>query len=132
MNEKNIREIVQQAMTEGKICYRTEDGIYSMPMVEFVQQQLEGMLYDINRDRATVMAFIDDPAWVNNLALTVLLEYYYNRCKQLEEELSRFVKAEGIEEDWFEDNDKEYMSGFSFDEPVELPVDVYVKKKEDE
>ena len=93
MNEENIREIVQQAIADGKICYRTEEGIYSMPMVEFVQQPLEGMLYDINRDRATVMTFLDDPEWVNNLALTELLEFYYNENIRLKKEIEQFRKV---------------------------------------
>lgn len=129
MSEEQIREKIQQAMTEGKICYRTEEGIYSMPMVEFVQQPLEGMLYDINRDRATVMAFIDDPKWTNDLALTQLLEYYYNENIRLKKEIEQFKKVEGSAEGWYEHKDTEYMCGFKFDEPIELPVDVYVREK---
>lgn len=129
MNEENIREIVQQAIADGKICYRTVVGIEAMSIEEFVQQPLEGMLYDINRDRATVMTFLDDAKWTNDLALTQLLEFYYNENIRLKKEIEQFKKVEGIEEDWFMDNDKEYMSGFSFDEPVELPVEVYVREK---
>lgn len=43
---------------------------------------------------------------------------------------SRFERVEGDEEDWFSHHDDEYMCGFRFGEPVKLPADVYVLRKE--
>ena len=84
MDEKELRDKILEEYKNGKICYRTIEGIFSAKIEYFVKQPLEGMLYDINRDRATVLSFLDDPKWTNDFALTVLLEHYYNRVKELE------------------------------------------------
>lgn len=84
MDEKELRDKILEEYQNGKICYRTIEGVLSAKIEDFVKQPLEGMLYDLNRDRATILSFLDDPKWTNDLALTALLEYYYNRCKELE------------------------------------------------
>lgn len=84
MDEKELRDKILEEYKNGKICYRTIEGVFSAKIEDFVKQPLEGMLYDLNRDRATILSFLDDPKWTNDLALTALLEYYYNRCKELE------------------------------------------------
>lgn len=87
MSEENLKEKILEEMQQGRICYRTIEGVFSATLESFTQQPLEGMLYDLNRDRATILAFLDDPKWTNDLALTRLLEYYYNRCQELEKKL---------------------------------------------
>lgn len=87
MEKEKIKEIIIQKMIDGKISYRTIEGIFSCPIEDFVKQPLYGMLYDLNRDKATIFAFLDDPKWVNDLALTQLLEYYYFKCQKLEKEI---------------------------------------------
>ena len=52
---------------------------------------------------------------------------YYEGAKCM---LKQFEKVEGDELDWFSHHDHEYMLGYRFDEPIELPCDVYVKRKE--
>ena len=64
--------------------YADIEGLKSIKFEEFIKQPLEGMLYDINRNTATILTFIDDPKWVNDFSLTKLLEYYYNKCKEYE------------------------------------------------
>ncbi len=74
---ENIRDKVLKAWEEGRVCYLTIEGIMSCPLEDFVKQPLAGMLYDLNRDRATLLSFLEDPKWVNDFALTKLLEYYH-------------------------------------------------------
>lgn len=74
------------------IYYCTFEGVHSVNIHQFTEQPLEGMLYDINRDEATILANLDDPKWLNDYALTRLLKYYYNKCKELEERLDNYVK----------------------------------------
>ena len=90
MSEENLKEKILEEMQQGRICYRTIEGVFSATLESFTQQPLEGMLYDLNRDRATILAFLDDPKWTNDLALTALLEYYYNRCQELEKKLKEY------------------------------------------
>lgn len=43
---------------------------------------------------------------------------------------NHFKKVEGEGTDWYERHDHEYICGFRFDEPIELPVSVYIRKEE--
>lgn len=92
MDKKEIRKsvcnLVLSEWDKGNLAYADIEGLKSIKFEEFIKQPLEGMLYDINRDTATILTFIDEPKWVNDFALTKLLEYYYNKCKEQEKILS--------------------------------------------
>ena len=85
---KNICDLVLAEWDKGNLVYADIEGLKSIKLEEFIKQPLEGMLYDINRETATILTFLDDPKWVNDFALTKLLEYYYNKCKEQEKILS--------------------------------------------
>ena len=88
MAKEELQNIVMDEMRKGFIVYRTIEGLQKQELSEFVKQPLEGQLYDINRDMATCLAFIDEPMGVNNFASMVLIRYYYDKCKKLEEKLN--------------------------------------------
>ena len=83
---KSVCDWVLAEWDKGNLVYADIEGLKSIKLEEFIKQPLEGMLYDINRDAATILTFIEDPKWVNDFALTKLLEYYYNKCKEYENE----------------------------------------------
>ena len=83
---KSVCDWVLAEWDKGNLVYADIEGLKSIKLDDFIEQPLEGMLYDINRDTATILTFIDEPKWVNDFALTKLLEYYYNKCNSLEEE----------------------------------------------
>lgn len=82
---ESIRDKVLAEWDKGNLVYADIDDLRSVKFEEFIKQPLDGMLYDINRDTATILTFVDDPKWVNDFALTKLLEYYYNKCKEYED-----------------------------------------------
>jgi hypothetical protein len=82
---KSVCDWVLSEWDKGNLVYADIEGLKSIKLEEFIKQPLEGMLYDINRETATILTFLDDPKWVNDFALTKLLEYYYNKCKEYED-----------------------------------------------
>lgn len=85
MEEKEIiKDKVLKEWEKGNLVFADIEGLKSIKFEEFIKQPLYGMLYDINRNAATILTYIDDPKWVNDFALTKLLEYYYNKCKDYE------------------------------------------------
>ena len=88
MAKEELQNIVMDEMRKGWIVYRTIEGLHKQRLDDFTKQPIEGQLYDINRDMATCLAFIDEPMGVNNFASMVLLRYYYDKCKELEEKLN--------------------------------------------
>ena len=85
---ENIRDKVLAEWDKGNVVYADIDGLKSIKFEDFIKQPLEGMLYDINRCLPVIMTYINEPKWVNDFALTKLLEYYYNKCKEQEKILS--------------------------------------------
>ena len=86
---KSVCDWVLAEWDKGNLVYADIEGLESIKFEEFIKQPLDGMLYDINRDTATILTFLDDPKWVNDFALTKLLEYYYNKCKEYENILNK-------------------------------------------
>jgi hypothetical protein len=87
MEHKGLESIKDKVLAEwekGNLVFADYEGLKSIRFEDFINQPLDGMLYDINRNMATILTYIDEPKWVNDFALTKLLEYYYNKCKELE------------------------------------------------
>ena len=82
---KSVCDWVLSEWDKGNLVYADIEGLKSIKFEDFIKQTLDGMLYDMNRDTATILTFLDDPKWVNDFALTKLLEYYYNKCKEYED-----------------------------------------------
>jgi len=71
--EEKFRDLVLQKEKEGKIVFMTFNGPMEADLEEFIKQPTEGLLYDLNRDRVTVLTFIDDPKWVNDYAVGIVI-----------------------------------------------------------
>ena len=89
MDKEELKRLVLDEWEKGFIVYRTIEGLEKQELSDFVRQPIEGQLYDINRDIATCLAFIDEPMGVNNFASMVLLRYYYDKCMRLEEKVKK-------------------------------------------
>ena len=78
-NPANVKKMILEQAEENKIVYMTLGGLMIADLDDFLKQSAEGILYDLNRDRVTVLTFLDDPKWINDLAagqvITRLKEY---------------------------------------------------------
>jgi len=88
--EEKLWELVQKKETEGKVVFMTIDGPMEADLEEFIQQPTEGLLYDLNRDRVTVLTFMkqDNPKWANDYAVGLVigkLKKYYDKAKTVPE-----------------------------------------------
>lgn len=68
--------------SKGNLVYYSGDQGFVRSIDRFIKQPLEGMLYDLNRLPEVVMTFIDDPKWVNDYAVYLVIkklkEHYDN------------------------------------------------------
>ena len=90
--KEELKNMILDAWKDGYVVFASDEGLQKQKLEDFTKQPLDGMLYDINRDAATILTFVNDPKWVNDFALTKLLEYYYNKCKEYEKTLSKSNK----------------------------------------
>lgn len=78
--EEKLRKLILENAQKGNVTVLTCEGLMTAKLEDIVKQPLEGLLYDINRDRVTITTFLEDPKWINDFALTQILEYFYNKC----------------------------------------------------
>lgn len=80
--KQELKDLILQKAEEDKVVFRAMDSLMEADIEEFIKQPTEGLLYDLNRDRATVMSWIDDPKWINDFAVCLVIEKlkeYYDK-----------------------------------------------------
>lgn len=79
-----LKNLVLQKEKEGKVVLMTIDALIEVDLENFIKQPTEGLLYDLNRDKVTVLTLMDEK-WVNDYAVGLViakLKEYYDNAKQ--------------------------------------------------
>lgn len=84
-NENDIKEMVLAEYKKGNIVVSTFEGLQVAPLKEIIKQPIDGLLYDLNRNEAVVLTFINDPKWINDYAMVQVVR---ELKKQLETKYS--------------------------------------------
>jgi hypothetical protein len=66
--EISLKDKILEEAKNGNIVVSTFEGLMAYSLKEVVEQPISGLLYDLNRDQATILTFINDPKWVNDYA----------------------------------------------------------------
>jgi len=80
---KEIKELVIEEAKNGCIVVATFEGLVKYNLAEIVDQPVDGLLYDLNRDEGTIFTFINDPKWVNDYASSQVIRYLKNKLDEL-------------------------------------------------
>ena len=81
---KKTKEIVLEEYKKGNIVISGIEGLQTMPLKKFIEQPTSGILYDLNRNEATVLTFVDDPKWINDYAVAKVITELKNKIEELE------------------------------------------------
>jgi len=73
VDQKELKDFILAESKKGNIVYASFEGLYSVPIDDIIKQPVEGLLYDLNRDVATVLTFIEDPKWINDFAVASVI-----------------------------------------------------------
>ena len=92
MTTEELQNLILSKKKEGKIVFHSIEGLMEAKMEDIIQQPAEGMLWDLNRDMATLLsrASEDNPYWVNDLALANITEYLINKVNEITEERDKW------------------------------------------
>lgn len=82
MNKQDIFDMQRKAFEEGKVLYNTCDGLMEAKIEDLVNQPTDGLLYDLNRDTATVLTNFDEQKLMNELATINVLKYLQKKYIQ--------------------------------------------------
>lgn len=71
-----LKNFIREKEKEGKVVFMTCEGPMIADLDGFIQQSAQGILYDLNRDKATTMTLAseDNLRWINDYAVAVVIE----------------------------------------------------------
>ena len=84
-----IKEKILDEYKKGNIVFASFDELMTAPINDFIDQPIEGILYDLNRSEEVVLTFIDNPKWVNDYAVCKVIRALKGKIAQLENELKK-------------------------------------------
>jgi len=70
---ESFRDMVIEEYKKGNIVLSSIEGFMTMPILDFIKQPADGILYDLNRDEVTTLTFIKDKKWVNDYAVAKVI-----------------------------------------------------------
>lgn len=89
-DKKKFSELVLSERDKGNVVYLGVSEVLSSPVKDIIKQPADGLLWDLNRDEATALTFMDREGmshWVNNFAVALVIRELKSQVAQLEEEL---------------------------------------------
>mgnify|MGYP007100094469 CR=1 FL=1 len=82
----NIKDLILAEYAKGNIVFAGIEGLQIANLNEFIKQPAEGILYDLNRNEATVLTLIENnPKWINDYAVAKTITALKARIEELEE-----------------------------------------------
>ena len=81
------RDIAGITNEKGNVVFMGADGLMVGNLSEMIKQPTEFLLYDLNRDEATIFTFLPDIKWINDLAVSQVIRALKNKVEELENEL---------------------------------------------
>lgn len=85
---EEIKKKILAEYDKGNVVFAGAGSLQVSNLEEFINQPTEALLYDLNRHEMIVMAFIEDPKWVNDYAVCKVIRALKDKISQLEEILS--------------------------------------------
>jgi hypothetical protein len=86
MENTELLDKILELQKEGKIAFMTIDGLVSADINNIIQQPAEGLLYDLNRDTASLMSLAKEgknKRWINDMALAHVVTKLVEKCNAL-------------------------------------------------
>ncbi len=70
---EELKNMIIEEYKKGNIVVSGIDGIVTASLKDIINQPTEGLLYDLNRDEATILTLINDPKWINDYACMAVI-----------------------------------------------------------
>lgn len=78
-------DIVEEERSKGNIAFMTIEGLKGSSIENIINQPVEGILYDLNRDYATIITLAKNSKnlrWINDLALSDVFKEVFKLYKE--------------------------------------------------
>jgi len=92
MSKEELKNKILKEYENGNIVLATMEGLSVAKIDDFIKQSTTGILYDLNRLPEVVLSFLDDPKWVNDYAVAMVISKLKARISELEKmEISKDI-----------------------------------------
>ena len=81
-----IKDVVLDEYKKGNIVVNTHEGLMTAKLTEIIEQPADGLLYDLNRDEATILTFINDRKWINDYACMAVIRELKKQLDQVKQQ----------------------------------------------
>lgn len=81
---EGIKDKVLEEYNKGNIVIANIEGLGITKLEDFIQQPVDGLLYDLNRIESVVLTFLSDPKWVNDFAVAKVIRALKTYIDELE------------------------------------------------
>ena len=88
MDNSEYLEKIDELAKENKIAFMTIDGLMTANINEIINQPSEGILYDLNRDEATIRTLAESSKnvrWINDLAFVKVFKKVFSKYQEQKE-----------------------------------------------
>lgn len=94
---EEMRDITKKCLEEKKIPFMNNEGIFVTDYEKFIKQGVDGMMYDLNRDYATIYTLYGQRT-MNDLGMVILVTHLLNERNELKKELDELKSKESDNE----------------------------------
>ena len=106
---EKIQALVLKKEKEGKVVINTIEGLQEIELAEFIKQPAEGILYDLNKDKATVLTFIEDEKWINDYACGLVITELKKQKENQKKKNAEIVREQKSDLIFVHSSDKQYF-----------------------
>lgn len=85
----SIKEKVIKEYEKGNIVIDSYGELVSFRLTDFIEASADEILYELNRDEATVLTFINDPKWINDFVASRVIRALKEKIDDLENYLNK-------------------------------------------
>ena len=79
---ETFRDMVLEEYKKGNIVFSSIEGFKVAPLDKFLEQPIEGILYDLNRGEEVILTLIKDQKWVNDYAVAKVIREIKKRLEE--------------------------------------------------
>ena len=73
-NPIEVKALLISKFEKGNVVINTIEGLVSINLEDIIKQDIEGLLYDLNRDEITIFTLLNnDPKYINDYAICKII-----------------------------------------------------------
>jgi len=81
-----LKDKIQAEYTNGNMVFLSCDDFHVFKMEDFIKQDADGILYDLNHIEPAILADLTTPSWINNYAVAKVIRALKAKIEQLEKQ----------------------------------------------